>query len=477
MAGEGGVVWAAAAAPTESRENASPDSNGDGTGLENDDEIEYSFEFTPPGAGDGVLYRIDADGNAVRAWESGQGTIFGLAPAPGGDVIAVTGEEGAVFRVTPGGDATLVLDADEDLVVAVVADGDGFVAATANPARVIRLGSKSGKEGTYRSEAIDARRVSRWGRLEWDADRNGGNVKAFVRNGNTEEPDGTWSDWRPVGEDGVVGGDRTRYLQWRLDLSGGGQSPRVRRVRASSLENNLAPLISDVEVVPAGNRFYDEIPEVRPRPLYQSLPGGVKVQYQFDLGGEEEFPAEARAPWTQGVRQIRWDAIDPNSDPLLFDLSFRREDETTWKRFAEEVDGKNWTFNSRGVPDGEYRVQVRATDGSTNPDAERTAERASEMFVVDNTAPAFRDVEHRRDGDDVRVTGILEDQWSDVVRIESSVNGGEWEDHRPADGIFDSRRERVDLTVPAPAGDEHSILLRGTDLAGNLGTTRVLIRP
>ena len=64
-----------------------------------------------------------------------------------------------------------------------------------------------------------------------------------------------------------------------------------------------------------------------------------------------------------------------------------------------------------------------------------------------------------------------------MVRLESSVNGEDWEDHRPADGIFDSGRERLDVSVSAPAGRESSILLRGTDLAGNLGTTRVLIRP
>ncbi len=475
MAGADGVVWAAAAAPSDSREQASPDSNGDGTGLEQHDDIDYSFEFTPPGAGDGVLYRIDADGNAVRFWESGQGTIFDLAMTDEGDVLAVTGEEGAIFRVHDRGDATLVLDAEEDLVVAVVKDGDAFVAATANPARLLRLEDSPGSEGTYRSEVLDARYVSRWGRLEWEAD-GGGSVQAFVRRGNTDEPDGTWSDWRKLDGDGAIGGERARSLQWRLDLKGD-ERLRVRRVRASSLENNLAPILSSVDVIPAGNRFYDEIPEIRPRPLYQALPGGVKVQYQFDLGGEEDFPPETRAPWTQGMRQIRWEALDPNGDPLRYELFFRREDERDWKRFAEDVEGTNWTFNSRGVPDGEYRVRVIASDGETNPEDERSVDRQSEVFIVDNSSPTFADVEPRREGDRVRVTGVLLDEWSDVVRLESSVNGEDWEDHRPADGIFDSGHERLDVSVSAPAGRESSILLRGTDLAGNLGTTRVLIRP
>ena len=77
-----------------------------------------------------------------------------------GEVLAVTGEEGAIFRVHDRGDATLVLDAEEDLVVAVVKDGDAFVAATANPARLLRLEDSPGSEGTYRSEVLDARYVS-----------------------------------------------------------------------------------------------------------------------------------------------------------------------------------------------------------------------------------------------------------------------------------------------------------------------------
>ncbi len=77
----------------------------------------------------------------------------------------------------------------------------------------------------------------------------------------------------------------------------------------------------------------------------------------------------------------------------------------------------------------------------------------------------------------VRITGQVRDKDSDIVRLEYSVNGGDWKDGVPTDGIFDSRTEDLDVTVEAPDGAEHSILLRGTDLAGNLRTTRVLVRP
>ncbi len=478
IAGADGVVWAAAAATAESREDVMADSNGDGTGLD-DSSMEYSFEFTPLDAGNGVLYRIDADGNAIRHWESGQGTIFDLILDANGDVIVATGEEGALFAVHADGMATLLLDADEDQIVALTRDGGFLYAATANPSRVIRLGSGFGRDGTYESRVINARRVSRWGRAEWTGDTSaGGRVTLAVRTGNTDDPDATWTDWRDIGADGAIGDSRSRYLQWRVTLSEGGKrTPIVHRVRISSLENNLPPVITSVEVVPSGNRFYDESPDIRPRPLYQVLPGGVKVQYSYDNGGDDEFPTARRAPWTQGIRQVQWEAEDPNEDELIYDLSFRREDETRWKDFAEEVPGRNWSFNSRGVPDGRYRIRVTASDRPANPKGELSASRVSEPFIVDNSSPRFRDLKHQRSGPEIRISGRVEDEWSDIVRLEYSVNGSDWQDQTPRDGIFDSRTEDLEMIVEVEPGEEHSILLRGTDLAGNLSTARVLIKP
>jgi hypothetical protein len=477
LAGEGGEVWAAASSTTESREEANeatPDSNSDGSGIENS--MDFAFEFLPPDAGDGVLYRIDPQGNPTRVWESGMPIIYDLAWANGGGaVLAATGEEGHLYSVEPDGKVTLVLDAEEDHVVHLERRGEVTLLATANPARLLEIRAGYGSEGMYESQVLDARRPAKWGRAEWRGD--GGGVKLSVRAGNTEEPDNTWGEWRSPGKDGALDLDGIRFLQWRLTLSGGGKStPVVRRVRVSSLEHNLAPRISGVQVAPAGTGFYDDIPDPRPRPLYQALPGGVKVQYSFDQG-ENEFPPEARAPWTRGMRQIRWEAIDPNEDFLLYDLSYRRTDETEWKGFAEDVDGPNFAFNSQGVPDGIYLIRVTASDRRDNPAGEHTAHADSEPFIVDNTAPEIVDVKDSRSGDSVRVTAGLRDELSDVIRFEYAVDGEDWVDLGPVDGIFDSTTERVELEVEAPEGTEHTVLLRATDLGGNLGTARVLLRP
>lgn len=484
LAGGDGTVWAAAAATSQAREDArtksSDQADGNNDHSEDDFGDPFFFDVSPQGAGDGVLYRIDADDNTARVWESGQGAIFDLAPGPDGGVIATTGEDGAVYSVAPDGAATLVVDAREDQVVAVAPFADGWVLGTANPSRVYRMSRAPRPEGTYTSEVLDAQRVARWGRIEWTGETGGGEVRLAVRSGNTDKPDDTWSPWKETGSDRSAQTDvpPARFLQWRAVLKGGGKDgPSVRRVRVSSLENNLPPVVSQVEVMPSGTRFYDDVPELRPRSLYQALPGGVKVQYQFDQGGDQEMPPEQRAPWTQGIRQVRWEAVDANADELVYDLSYRREDEKRWKVFAEDVDGKLYSFNGNGVPDGEYRIRVTASDRRSNPEHATEASAISEVFIIDNTAPDFEDIKHERSGDEIHITGEVRDALSDVVRLEYSVNGDDWVDRDPADGIFDSPRERIDLRVKAPAGEEHSVLLRGTDQAGNLGATRVLISP
>lgn len=477
LPGEGDEVWAAAASPAPAREaanEATPDSNGDGSGL--DDPMDFSFEFSPPDAGNGVLYHIDADGNATRHWESGQPSIFALAwNGDRSGILVATGDEGYLYSVDLDGEPTLVLDAEAAQLVALARSGERVLMVTDQPAELQELReTEARREGEFRSQVLDARRISRWGRLDWDGDRNGGSVDFAIRTGNTEEPDNTWSEWKQLGRDGEIDREGVRFLQWRAEFSGG--EPVVRRVRVSSLENNLRPRVSGVQVTPSGLRFYDDVPELRPRPLYQALPGGVKVQYNFD-SGDLEYPPEARAPWTRGMRQVSWDSIDPNGDFLVYDLAYRRVDEREWKEFAEDIEGTNFTFNSQGVPDGRYVIRVKASDRRDNPEDGREAIAESEAFLVDNGAPSFSDLDHERDGDEIRITGRARDELSDVVRIEYSVNGGEWVDRRPVDGIFDSTSEALDVTVEAESGREHTVLFRVTDLAGNLGTARVLVRP
>ena len=128
--------------------------------------------------------------------------------------------------------------------------------------------------------------------------------------------------------------------------------------------------------------------------------------------------------------------------------------------------------NGPGRKGGPNRSDAIRAELAANPKA---TSRESEVFLIDNTHPFFEDVQWKRDGKAVHVTGTLADATSDVVRLEASVDGGDWSDHPPADGIFDARSECIEVRVEVEGEKEHSILLRGMDLAGNLSATRVLV--
>ena len=138
-----------------------------------------------------MLYRIDPDGNAVRHWESGEPAILDLAwNTDRTAVLAATGERGRLYSIADDGGATLVMDGEEAFLVALERQGDAVLVATANPARLKRVATGYGKNGTFMSQVLDARRVARWGRIDWQGEAGGG-VQLAVRTGNTEEPDNT----------------------------------------------------------------------------------------------------------------------------------------------------------------------------------------------------------------------------------------------------------------------------------------------
>jgi hypothetical protein len=77
-------------------------------------------------------------------------------------------------------------------------------------------------------------------------------------------------------------------------------------------------------------------------------------------------------------------------------------------------------------------------------------------------------------GSPARVQVTVRDDSSQVRRAEYSVDGGRWQEVHPRDGINDAVEESYeivlrDLSGPAP----HIVVVRASDLLGNLSTGRV----
>ena len=81
------------------------------------------------------------------------------------------------------------------------------------------LGPGQEKDGSYESEAFDAKIFSQWGKLTWWGENGAtsGKVAFYVRSGNTSRPGENWSDW--AGPYSNAGGETVtcpsaRFVQW-----------------------------------------------------------------------------------------------------------------------------------------------------------------------------------------------------------------------------------------------------------------------
>ena len=74
----------------------------------------------------------------------------------------------------------------------------------------------------------------------------------------------------------------------------------------------------------------------------------------------------------------------------------------------------------------------------------------------------------------LKVRAVAHDDNSLLRRADYSVDGGRWEEVHPLDGINDSQDETYEFTPGPLAGTgSHVIVIRATDLLGNVSTSRV----
>lgn len=431
--------------------------------------------------GAATIYRIATDGVVTRVWESSEEFLYALIVDANGKLVAGTGSEGKLYEVAPDGKATLLVKLDESQILELAGTSSGVVAATGNLAKVYRIGPEREAEGSVRSDVYDARNTARWGSISWKGETpEGTSITLRTRGGNTEKPDASWGDWsRPLtrAEGSEVPGGRTRFLQWEARLEGkSSATPRLTEVRVAFIEANLAPQVKSVEVFPQGTVFFEGDPDVRPKPLFQELPNGIRIEFTTE-GREAQVWSEADNPWARGVRTMRWDASDPNADILSYDVFYRAVDEGRWKSLKEKFDQNLFSWDAESFPDGEYEVKVVATDRLDNPRGEElSSEGISEPFSVDNTPPDVVSISGSREGDRIVVRGSARDAQSYLKRALYTVDAKEWVSVGAKDGVFDSHQEEFEFQTEPVGEGEHTVVLKVYDAHANARVGRALVK-
>jgi hypothetical protein len=423
------------------------------------------------------VYRVDRDNTVTTIWSSPNEVIYSLVVDPEGRVLVGSGEPGRIREISGAHRSSVLARIKESQVTSLVpGPGRRMYAASSNVGRAYLLDGASSESGTYLSTPRDAQVVAHWGRISWRTSLpSGTSIEMTTRSGNSGLPDATWSDWSPAYPNpsgSAISSPPARFLQWRARLSraSGSASPVLLSASTSFVQSNLPPVVKSVSVKPPGvvRQRLPYLPETDP---YDLAFTGIQVNPDALPGTDASAAIPEKEIYVRGMRAIAWDAEDANQDRLSYDLAFRGEGESSWKPLARDLRQPYFAFDSMQLPDGLYQVRVEASDAPSNAsDQARTDSLTSDPFTVDNTPPSVQ-VTAQPDGKGPTVT--IEVSASDgigpIARAELSLDARRFQRLSPADGVSDSRSESYSLKLDAPGPGEHTVIVKVTDLLGNVG--------
>ena len=428
--------------------------------------------------GRGSLIQILPDYTAETLWSSNNETIFGLA-VRGSDILFSTDSNGRIFDLSPSPDGprlTLLNETHESMATRLLLQGDDLYAVTSNIAKLFRVGTTLGVEGTYESAVKDTRFISRWGVLNWRGSVPAGcEIQFFSRSGNSERPDNTWSDWSGPyhkSEDNPILSPAARYIQWKAVFRGTGTaSPTVDDVTVAYLNQNLPPQVRSLSVSTAGERTGPAGSAATPPSSQGSSTASVVVSSSFSSSGPGG-DVRSKAPVI-----LSWQADDPNGDQLVYALYLKATDEVDWHLLKDKLRETNYTLDVNSLPDGEYTARLVASDEESNSaDTARQAELVSAPFWIDNSPPRVKLLTQQMTPEGVELHFQAESNMSPLRSAEVSRDGKEWTDIQSDDGIVDSRLETFTVRDLRLRPGEHIVLLRAYDTAGNVGVGKAVVR-
>jgi hypothetical protein len=303
------------------------------------------------------------------------------------------------------------------------------------------LQDKYATTGTILSEVLDAKLISKWGSLRWNADTPAGtSVTVAVRSGNTSEPDETWSDWsaeQTEPQKAIIAAPTARFLQYRVTLTtkNSSHTPALHSLSLRYMTTNQAPEVTTIQV-----------PDL----------DAVNL----------ENPKKLRFKWT---------ATDPNEDDLTYNLYIRKDGWKNWVELEENLDRTDYEWDTTTTPSGIYQVKVVASDRKDNPAEEAlSGERISSAFAVAHEPPTVKLHTAGMDDGHAIIEATATDPMVRLTAATYSVNGKNWLNVFPTDGLFDSKTETFRFKTESLKPGTYVIVLRVRDAAGNIGSGDVV---
>ncbi len=413
-----------------------------------------------------AIYRIGTNGGVEELWTSKEENVYDLI-ASGNRLTFSTDGPGRIYDLTEEKKITLIDQTNQGEITRLFHAGSGLLAITNQPGELRQQEAGSVAQGIYESPVHDAGSISRWGRLAWRAT---GNLSFQVRTGNSARPDKTWSEWSvPVTNPAAVAVPTARFVQWKAELKNGAV---LDSVNLSYRPQNNPPSVKSISVVSQLAPASASSKPAAATPANAAY--SITVTDTGDSGASTLSGTVTQNAGRVGIRQmiLSWVTEDLDDDKLLYTLSFRGEDEQEWKTLKKDFAEATYTLDGDVFADGRYFFKVVVSDHASNPPEDaRQGELVSTPVRIDNTPPQVSIV---REGTDVMVKAA--DAASPLQRCELSIDAGPWIVLEAEDGITDGPKETFRRSVSDLPAGEHLITVRVTDVAGNPGLAKLVIR-
>jgi hypothetical protein len=389
-----------------------------------------------PTVGENSLFRIAHDGT-VRELFREKVLILSMLKLNGRFLLG-TGMQGQLIEVDEQSkEKTEIARLDHGQIHCLLQRRDGsIVLSTGDPGKLYVLEDRFVAQGTVTSEVLDAKIISKWGALSWKTGNlPGTSVSCAVRSGNVPEPDDTWSDWSAEQTDphmSKVQAPTARYLQYRLTLKSENPkaTPEVRGVALRYQTTNQAPEITTFEV-----------PDID--------------------GASLENPRKLK---------LKWAAVDANEDELTYHLFFKKDGWKDWVLLEEDLEKKDYEWDTTAVPTGTYQLKVVASDRHDNAAEDAlTAERLSTPVPVAHDPPKVTVKVSGIEADQAVIEGSATDPLVRLTEASFALNGKRWTNVFPTDGLFDSKSEDFRFKTETLRPGTYVLRLRVRDAVGNVG--------
>lgn len=369
-----------------------------------------------------ILYCLTTGGTVEKIWTSETEYIYtAFYHGASQGVIIGTGNAGRVYRVKKDGSFAIIFESDSAQVYKIAANRQGFTLIANNTAAITTIENELNDKGVYYSDIYDLEIESRLGRIYWDAQVSAQtNVMLFIRTGNSNVPDSTWTEWSAPFTDpqgSLANVESCRYFQVKvvLNSSNASETPSLENFMVFYLQANLAPQVKKIEIKKS---------DLEKNPVVTSA-------------GQEKDNISR-------YLLVSWLTTDQNNDKLKYNISLKKNNARNWVLIKEDITVNSFKLDTELYEDGVYLLQVNADDSLSNPPSLTKANTlVSSSFIIDSTTPTINGFSVT--GEQVRFQVV--DKTSIIAQVNYSFDGKLWFPVFPTDMLNDSTSETYDFQL------------------------------